>query len=158
MKQEKKGSFVPVGNTNRDKRCCQQLGQKVAFCPGCQTRDKRISFCPGLAFPVGKPGQQGFPNWGKLVCSSVSELLKAHHHRLAAARPDLPFHYYRKANLSRLENPCCPGFPTGNARPGQGGVLLSRVWQPGQKPGHPFFSCFHFLNSFSISIILLHFN
>ena len=28
-------------------------------------------------------------------------------------------HYYRNANLSRLGNPCCPGFPTGNARPGQ---------------------------------------
>ena len=28
-------------------------------------------------------------------------------------------HYYRKSNLSRLGNPCCPGFPTGNARPGQ---------------------------------------
>ena len=30
-------------------------------------------------------------------------------------------HYYRNANLSRLGNPCCPGFPTGNARPGQKG-------------------------------------
>ena len=30
-------------------------------------------------------------------------------------------HYYRKANLSRLGNLCCPGFPTGNARPGQKG-------------------------------------
>ena len=95
-------------------------------------------------------------------------------------------HYYRNANLSRLGNPCCPGFPTGNARPGQKGVLLSRVWQPGQKgvllsrvwqPGQKvlpaprgwrtllsrlvlglFFSYFLFLNSFSISIILLHFN
>ena len=28
-------------------------------------------------------------------------------------------HYYRNANLSRLGNPCCPGFPTGNAKPGQ---------------------------------------
>ena len=42
-------------------------------------------------------------------------------------------HYYRNANLSRLENSCCPGFPTRNTRPGQKGVLLSRVWQPGQK-------------------------
>ena len=41
--------------------------------------------------------------------------------------------YYRNANLSRLGNSYCPGFPTGNARPGQKGVLLSRVWQPGQK-------------------------
>ena len=57
-------------------------------------------------------------------------------------------------------------------------AFLSRVWQPGQKvlPAPrgwrtllsrlvlptgtkcPFFSCFPFLNSFSISIILLHFN
>ena len=43
-------------------------------------------------------------------------------------------HCYRNANLFRLENLCCPGFPTGNARPGQNGVvLLSRVWQQGQK-------------------------
>jgi len=33
----------------------------------------------------------------------------------------LTYHYYRNANLSRLGNPCCPGFPTGNARPGQKG-------------------------------------
>ena len=45
----------------------------------------------------------------------------------------IKIHYYRNANLSRLGNLCCPGFPTGNARPGQKGVLLSRVWQPGQK-------------------------
>ena len=30
-------------------------------------------------------------------------------------------HYYRNTNLSRLGNLCCPGFPTGNARPGQKG-------------------------------------
>ena len=29
------------------------------------------------------------------------------------------YHYYRNTNLSRLGNPCFPGFPTGNARPGQ---------------------------------------
>ena len=39
----------------------------------------------------------------------------------------------------------------------KGGALLSRVWQPGQKVFF-FSSCFSFLNSFSISIILLHFN
>ena len=32
-------------------------------------------------------------------------------------------HYYRNADLSRLVNPCCPGFPTGNARPGQKGLV-----------------------------------
>ena len=28
-------------------------------------------------------------------------------------------HYYKNVDLSRLGNPCCPGFPTGNASPGQ---------------------------------------
>ena len=42
-------------------------------------------------------------------------------------------HYYRKTDLSRLGNSCCPDFPTGNVRPEQKGVLLSRVRQPGQK-------------------------
>ena len=60
-KQEKKGT-----NTNRDKRVpqprgagstfcpdwCYQPGQKVAFCPGCQTRDKMT---PLLSRP-GVPG------------------------------------------------------------------------------------------------------
>ena len=31
-------------------------------------------------------------------------------------------HYYKNVDLSRLGNPCCPGFPTGNASPGQKGV------------------------------------
>ena len=43
--------------------------------------------------------------------------------------------------LSRLGNPFCPGFPTGNARPGQMGVLFcpgsgnrdKKQHQPGQK-------------------------
>ena len=101
-------------------------------------------------------------------------------------------HYYKNVDLSQLGNPCCPGFPTGNASPGQKGCpfvpglatgtkqdLLSRLvtptgtkgaasahvagapfcpfcYQPGQKVS--FFSCFSFLNSFSILIILLHFN
>ena len=30
-------------------------------------------------------------------------------------------HYYKNVNLSRLGNSCCPGFPTGNASPGQKG-------------------------------------
>ena len=101
-------------------------------------------------------------------------------------------HYYRNVNLSRLGNPCCPDFPTGNARPGQKGgpfvpglatgtkgYFLSRLVTPTGTKGaasatwlaHPFvpvgitnrdkrsifFSSF-FLNCFSISIILLHFN
>ena len=28
-------------------------------------------------------------------------------------------HYYKNIDLSRLGNRCCPGFPTGNASPGQ---------------------------------------
>ena len=74
-------------------------------------------------------------------------------------------HYYRKTNLSRLENLCCPDFLIGNARPGQKVLpaprgwrtLLSRLVLPTGTKG-PFFLCFPFLNSFSISIILLHFN
>ena len=31
-------------------------------------------------------------------------------------------HYYKNIDLSRLGNHCCPGFPTGNASPGQKGV------------------------------------
>jgi len=31
-------------------------------------------------------------------------------------------HYYKNVDLSRLGNSCCPGFPTGNASPGQKGV------------------------------------
>ena len=32
------------------------------------------------------------------------------------------FYYYKNIDLSRLGNRCCPGFPTGNASPGQKGV------------------------------------
>src|SRR6185437_1379160 len=32
-----------------------------------------------------------------------------------------PEHYYKNVDLSRLENRCCPDFPTGNASPGQKG-------------------------------------
>ena len=39
--------------------------KNATFCPGCQKRDIRVPFCPGLAFSVGKPGQQGFPNRDK---------------------------------------------------------------------------------------------
>ena len=64
--RKKKGHFVPVGNTNRDKRVCQprgagstQPGQKVAICPSCQTRDKRTAWRSRLenrdnkGFPTG---------------------------------------------------------------------------------------------------------
>ena len=82
-------------------------------------------------------------------------------------------HYYKNVDLSRLENRCCPGFPTGNTSPVQKGVpfcpgsgnrdkrcsqrprgwrtLLSRLVLPTGTKGL-FFHIF-FLNSFSISII-----
>jgi len=65
-KHEKKGSFVPVGNTNRDKRVRQPRGRWLHLLsrlpdPG----QKGTPFCLGLAFPVGKPGQQRFPNRDK---------------------------------------------------------------------------------------------
>ena len=93
----------------------------------------------------------------------------------------------KNVDLSRLGNPCCPGFLTGNASPGQKRVPFCSGSGNRDKRGHfvpvgntnrdkrccqrprgwrtllswlvgPFFSCFPFLNSFSISIILLHFN
>ena len=63
--RDKREPFVPVGNTNRDKRVRQprgagsQPGQKVAFCPGCQTRDKRtplLSRPGGLGWEIGTTG------------------------------------------------------------------------------------------------------
>ena len=62
-KHEKKRPFVPVGNTNRDKRVRQPRGAGSTFCPGYQTRE----LCPGLTFSVGKSGQQKFPNRNKLA-------------------------------------------------------------------------------------------
>ena len=75
-------------------------------------------------------------------------------------------YYYKNVDLSLLENPCCPGFPTGNASPGQkvqpAPTWLAHPFVPvgvtNQDKRSLFFSCFSFLNSFSISIILLHFN
>ena len=65
-------------------------------------------------------------------------------------------HYYKNVDLSRLGNRCCPGFPTGNACPGQKGVPFCPGC--GNRDKRSLFLCFSFLNSFSISIILLHFN
>ena len=31
------------------------------------------------------------------------------------------YHYYKNVDLFRLGNPCCPGFPTGNASPDKRG-------------------------------------
>ena len=96
------------------------------------------------------------------------------------------FHYYKNVDLSRLGNRCCPGFPTGNASPGQKGVPFcpgsgnrdrrgpfvpvgntNRDKRCSQRPRGwrtllsrlvSFFFMFSFFQFFSISIILLHFN
>src|SRR6185312_15320136 len=69
---KKKRPFVPVGNTNRDKRVRQPRGRWLHLlsrlvlptgtkCPLLSRLpdpgQKGTPFCPGLAFPVGKPGQ-----------------------------------------------------------------------------------------------------
>ena len=84
-------------------------------------------------------------------------------------------HYYRNFDLSRLGNPFYPSFPTEGQKapfcsgwqhqPEQKGLPAPRGWRTllsrlvlatGTKG--LLFPCFPFLNSFSISIILLHFN
>ena len=73
--------------------------------------------------------------------------------------PSHSVHYYRNADLSWLGNLCCPGFPTGNARPGQKGAPhFVPVGVTNRDKWSIFFFCSSFLNCFSISIILLHFN
>ena len=90
-------------------------------------------------------------------------------------------HYYRKANLSRLGNLCCPDFPTENARPGQKGdpfvpglatgtkgYLLSRLVTPTGTKGaasatwlaHPFVPVGRslFFPIFLFSILFFYFN
>ena len=75
---KKKRHFVPVGNTNRDKRVrqprwCYQPGQKVLFCPGCQTRDKRAPpFVPDWRSRLRNRDNRGFPTeTNKRFCSSA---------------------------------------------------------------------------------------
>ena len=61
-KQEKKGPFVPVGNTNGDKRVRQPCGAGSSFCPGCQSRDKRTPpFIPAWHSRLGNRDNKGFP-------------------------------------------------------------------------------------------------
>ena len=93
-------------------------------------------------------------------------------------------HYYKNVDLSRLGNPCCPDFPTGNASPGQKGVLFcpgsgnrdkrasahvagaqfcpGLCYQPGQKviffPVFLFSILFLFQLYFCISIKLMYWN
>ena len=59
---KKKRPFVPVGNTNRDKRVRQTRGAGSTFCPGCQTRDKRAPpFVPDWRSRLGNRDNRGFP-------------------------------------------------------------------------------------------------
>ena len=79
-------------------------------------------------------------------------------------------HYYRKAHLSWLENLCCPGFPTENARPGQKGSFCPGSGNRDKKDpfvpvGGPFFFpvflfsiLFRFQLYFCISIKLMYWN
>ena len=43
------------------------LGVTNPFVPVARRGTKKLPFCPGLTFPVGKPGQQKFPNRDKLA-------------------------------------------------------------------------------------------
>ena len=45
-------------------------------------------------------------------------------------------HYYKNVDLSRLGNPCCPGFLTGNASPGQKRVPFCSGSGNRDKRGH----------------------
>ena len=62
---KKKRHFVPVGNTNRDKRVRQPRTKGPLLSRLPDPGQKGTPFCPGLSFPVGKPGQQRFPNRDK---------------------------------------------------------------------------------------------
>ena len=55
---------------------CYQPGQKVLFCPGCQTRDKRAPpFVPDWRSRLGNRDNSGFPTGtNQRFCSSVSPL------------------------------------------------------------------------------------
>ena len=126
----------------------RQPGQKVLFCPGCQTRDKNaplfLFFLSRTGVPSWETGTTGVSQPGQINIFVVVTLLenKAWIHPCARdatlkimllsgyklRKTDIIwlecffFHYYKNIDLSRLGNPCCPGFPTGNASPGQKGV------------------------------------
>ena len=84
-----------------------------------------------------------------------------------ALMPGRRYYYYRNANLFRLGNPFCPDFPSAGTK--WGGSFCPECGNRDKKdPLVPvgvtnrdqrsFFFYFLLLNSFSISIILLHFN
>ena len=56
---KKNRPFVPVGNTNRDKRVRQTRGAGSTFCPGCQTRDKSRPGIPGWETGTTEISQPG---------------------------------------------------------------------------------------------------
>src|SRR6185312_128814 len=71
---------------------CYQPGQKVLFCPGCQTRDKRAPpFVPDWRSRLGNRDNSGFPTGtNQRFCSSVIKcnlcndiiLFKKHAHHI----------------------------------------------------------------------------
>ena len=51
--RDKRGPFVPVGNTNRDKRCCQRPRGWLPFCPGwCYQPRQKVLFFPIFLFSI----------------------------------------------------------------------------------------------------------
>ena len=105
---KKKRHFVPVGNTNRDKRVRQPCGRwqhllsrlvlptvtkghLLSRLP--DLGQKGNPFCPGLAFPVGKPGQQGFPNRDKstFFSSEMKICIAFRHSRLMRTHPETQY-------------------------------------------------------------------
>ena len=56
--------------------------------------------------------------------------------KLVSPNSCMKIHYYKNVDLSRLGNPCCPGFPTGNASSGQKGVLFCPGSGNRDKRGH----------------------
>ena len=61
---KKKKPFVPVGNTNRDKRVRHPRGAGSTFCPGCQTRDRPV-------VPGWEPGTIRISQLGQISVSIV---------------------------------------------------------------------------------------
>ena len=134
------------------------MKKKETFCPGCHNRDKRAPpFVPDWRSRLGNRDNSGFPTGtNHRFCSSVHYYLCVIF-KLVSPNSCMKIHYYKNVDLSRLGTPVVlvsqPGTPVRDKKgvpfcPGCGNRDKRSL----------FFSCFSFLNSFSISIILLHFN
>ena len=95
--------------------------------------------CPGWETAVAPVSQPGTPVRDKRRCHFVPGVATGTKEDLLS-RLVTPTGTKGAASAHVAGAPFCPGW----------------CYQPGQNV--PFFSCFSFLNSFSISIILLHFN